>query len=282
MRADLIVVRDGARPRKVTLNNESFRPETVLGVNRNMDNSWNYYVDARRKVAQVRIAAVAEGTAAVLHEVLTQLQADGLRGLILDLRWCPGGYLTESVNIARLFLSDGIIATVRYRTKQQDEEHRAASDETVFDFALVVLVNSETSGGAELIAAALQDHKRALISGERSLGKASVQTLLALPVNNAGLKLTSGQFARPSGKALHRSPDSKPSDDWGVRPAARLTFPVTPDLSAQLRDWWLLQTLRPGWSNELLPLDDPDNDPQRQGALRVLLRRLKDPSKDRS
>ena len=134
----------------------------------------------------------------------------------------------------------------------------------------MILVNGETSGGSELVAAALQDNRRGVVVGQRTFGKASVQTMLALPMPNTGLKLTSGNFIRPSGKALHRFPDSKLKDDWGVRPDPELTLPITADLSRQLYHWWQEPSIRPSTANDPLPLDDPENDPQRQAALKVL------------
>src|SRR5262249_14493934 len=138
---------------------------------------------------------------------------------------------------------------------------------------VVVLVNGETSGGAELIAAALQDHKRACVVGQRTLGKASVQTPLAVGVEGTGFKLTSGTFVRPAGKNLHRFPDSKAEDFWGVLPDedARLS----PELGKRLKGWWTLMSLRPGRSRERLALDDPRADPQPQLALAALRRRVK-------
>src|SRR5262249_34500832 len=81
---------------------------------------------------------------------------------------------------------------------------------------------------------------------------------------------TSGTFVRPSGKNLHRFPNLTAADDWGVRPDPALEFRVSPEMSRQLRDWWQQQSLRPGSSNEALPLDDPTSDPQRLEALRYL------------
>jgi C-terminal processing protease CtpA/Prc len=275
-----LTLRRAGRPSPWTVQVVSgpFKAETVLGVHREADNAWDYYVDHKQKIAQVRIAGIGRGTAEDLRQVAAQLKADNARGLILDLRWCPGGLLDEAVNVANVFIADGRIATVKYRTQPSTRDYLASSDREVFDIPLVVLINGETSGGAELIAAALQDHHRAIVVGQRSFGKGSVQTMLPLPVANAGLKLTAGSFVRPTGKSLHRNPDSKPTDDWGVRPDRGYELPISPDLSAQLRDWWLLQSLRPGMSREVLPLDDPDNDPQRRAALRALLEPRKDES----
>src|SRR5262249_29761398 len=135
---------------------------------------------------------------------------------------------------------------------------------------MMVLVNGDTSGGGELIAAALQDNERARIAGQRTRGKGSIQKMFPLPAHGATLKLTSSILIRPNGKKLHRFTDSKPRDDWGVRPSEGLDFRVSPAMSRQVREWWQAQTLRPGASRERLPLDDPENDPQRQLALQVL------------
>jgi carboxyl-terminal processing protease len=266
----LTLLRAGEKkPRSATLAFESYRPESVLGTTRQADNSWDYWVDRKEKLAYARLGTLIEGTSGELSQALQDLQQQGLRGLVLDLRWCPGGSFVESVNVAGLFLSTGIIARTRSR-EGNDKEYPCDSAHAFLGFSLVVLVNKETSGGAELIAAALQDHHRAVIVGQRTRGKASIQTLLPLPIPDAGLKLTNGMFLRPSGKNLHRFPESKRTDDWGVRPHPGREFPITPELSKQLCDWSQLLALRPGGSNEALDLDDPSMDPQRQYALHVL------------
>jgi carboxyl-terminal processing protease len=270
-----LTVRRGARePRRVTLVRQDWQPETVMGVLRRRDNRWTFMVDREHGLAQLRIASLGNGTALEVRETVTALRGEGLRGLVLDLRWCPGGYLREAVNVASLFLGDCTVATVRNRGSK-DTVYPSTAENKFLDFPVVVLVNGESSGGAELIAAALQDHKRAVVVGQRTLGKASIQTMIALGVPNAGLKLTSGVFVRPSGKDLHRGPDSKPGDDWGVRPDPRMDVRVSPELNRRLRDWWIDQSLRPGGSDEALPLDDPAADPQRRAALDVLRGLLK-------
>src|SRR5207248_6949284 len=118
----------------------------------------------------------------------------------------------------------------------------------------LVLVNGETSGGAELIAAAMQDNQRGRIAGRRTLGKGSIQRQIPV-VGELELKLTSGTILRANGKKLHRFADSKPADDWGVRPDAGLEFRVSPEVNRQVREWHLLYALRPGGSRDILPLD---------------------------
>lgn len=261
-----------ATPINVSIEAESFRGETVLGVMRQENNQWDYLLDRKNRIAHVRIAQLARGTGDELAQALSILHAQGTRGLILDLRWCPGGFLNEAVIIAQLFVGSARVATVKSRDGRTNEYN--STRERRFDMPLLVLVNGETSGGAELIAAALQDNQRGMIAGQRTLGKASVQTTFRLPVPEMEMKLTSGTFIRPNGKNLHRFPDSKLVDDWGVLPDPELEFRVSTMLSRQLREWWLLQTLRPGGAKEVLPLDDPARDPQRQEALQALARKV--------
>jgi carboxyl-terminal processing protease len=230
----LTVLRPGSeRPRQVLLEADQFRAETILGVTRREDNRWDYLVDRQNRIAQVRVATLANGTSAELFQVMEDLESHGVRGLILDLRWCPGGYLHEAVNIAQYFVGEGAVATVRGRDGRTLSYGGGVHTRKVSALPLLVLVNGETSGGAELIAAAVQDNKRGPVAGRRTLGKASVQTPLELPLDNTRIKLTTGTFMRPSGKNLHRFPDSKPSDDWGVRPESQLEFPITPELNRQ-------------------------------------------------
>jgi C-terminal processing protease CtpA/Prc len=266
--------RTGSAERSVELWPERFRPETVLGVARRDDNTWNYFVDAKARIAHVRITALGRGTADELRGVLSELDERGkLGGLILDLRWCPGGYLNEAVDTADLFLGNGVIARLRSRGREE-QVYRSTAANKPRAFPLVVLVNAETSGGAELITAALQDAGRAGVVGQRTLGKASVQTPLHLGVADVAMKLTSGTFRRPNGKNLHRFPESKPRDDWGVIPEEEGDCRVSADLGRRLCEWWLAQSLRPGGSCERLPLDDPSADPQRQIALALLRQRM--------
>jgi C-terminal processing protease CtpA/Prc len=294
---------------RVTVKPDISFPEMMWGIKRRADNSREYFADAKNKVAQIRIGTLKEGAAAELSQVLSELTEEHMRGLILDLRWCPGGTLDEARDIADLLLGDFDVsryvhpvpgnlialaelcgdhhypsAVVQYREGRPDL-HVKRGEGGFTNFPIVVLVNAETSGGAELIAAVLQDNRRAFIAGERTKGKASVQieqrlgNLTRSPQKgvdpNTRLKLTVGMLSRPSGKNLHRFTESKISDDWGVRPDLPLEFRMSKELSQQLHSWWELQTLRPGSSKESLPLDDPLADPQRQAALRFLLGLLK-------
>jgi carboxyl-terminal processing protease len=256
----------------VLLAPERFRPEAVLGVRREDDNGWDYWADAGRRLAHVRLTTLSRGASTELRDVLKRLKDEGMQGLILDLRWCNSGYLDEAIDAARLFLERGPVVTVQSRGRADmvylaEDRHGPGCG-----CPLVVLVNGETRGGAELIAAALQDHRRAAVVGARTRGKGNSQSPIPLLLPQTELKLTTGVFVRPSGRNLHRHPDSSPADDWGVRPDVE--FRVSPELDRTLAAWWRQQTLRPGPSSERLPLDDPHADPCREAALEALTGRI--------
>ena len=234
--------RDNGRGGKGKLPRQRFNIETVLGTSRMADGSWDFTLDSHDHLALVRIASFSRGTSAELQRILEQLVHNDVRGVVLDLRWCPGGYLDEALDAARLFLADGLVASIKGR-RGDAQEYRATAAGPFVKLPLVVLVNGDTSGGAELVAAALQDHQRAKVVGHRTLGKGSVQTPLHVDITGIGFNLTAGTFHRPSGRELHRFPDSKTTDDWGVRPD--VVSRVSSDRAALLKRQWLEKTLRP-------------------------------------
>src|SRR5260370_42180291 len=142
-----------------------------------------------------------------------------MKGLVLDLRFNPGGLLESSRQISELFVGRGrqIVEIKRPRKDQRDllVAHAAGYDRTVFE--MVVLVNGYSASASEIVSACLQDHNRALIVGERSYGKGSVQNIQ--PFEGGDLKLTTASFWRPNGRNLNKSStDGKGSDGWGVVP----------------------------------------------------------------
>ena len=271
LRLELQVRRGSGPSRIVMVQPERHRPEVVLGTRRLLDNRWSYWLDEKNQLAHIRLGHLRRGSAEELRQQLRSLQLGGLRGLILDLRWCPGGYLNESIEVADLFLGEGVLATVKMR-QREDTVYRSNQDALLPQIPVVVLVNAQTSGGAELIAAALQDHARAVVVGQRTRGKASIQTPLALGHEAYRFKLTSGTFVRPSGKNLHRHPESRPRDDWGVRPDVDCR--ISPQLSHKFYEEWLKWSLRPVEETQRLALDDPTYDTQQNEALKLLRERV--------
>jgi carboxyl-terminal processing protease len=274
----------------VKLTPAVFRPETVFGIRRHLDHSWDHWLDAKAKIGYVRIGFIdhwtdpfsgetSGGTDMELHDVLSELLRSGMRGLVVDLRGCPGGFINPAVSLIGLFAKDALVATTttaNLANPQPRKYSTSAIDEPlVRGIPIIVLVNEDTVGGGEMIAAALRDNNVAEIAGQRTFGKGSVQTTNLLPNSNVQYKLTTGLIFRKNGNALQRMPDAKAGVSWGVSPDPGLEIPLTPDMNKQLKEWMHQQVLRPGDRREKLPLDDPENDPARQFVLREMLKRVK-------
>jgi len=212
---------DGQKEIEFDLNRGRIEVETVYGVSRNEDASWNFWLDKDKKIAYVRLSQFAQNTYDDLKAAMDQLHKDGMNGMILDLRFNPGGYLDSAVKISDLFIDDGLIVTIRPREGKPVEKrgHHAGS---MLDFPMVVLVNGMSASASEIVSACLQDQERAIVMGERSFGKGSVQNIMSVPTPGdprpSELKLTTASFWRPSNVKLHRERDSKPEDPWGVMP----------------------------------------------------------------
>ncbi|KPJ98816.1 MAG: peptidase S41 [Desulfobacterales bacterium SG8_35] len=150
----------------------------------------------------IRITNFQRNSAQDLQNSLDDLnKEDGLKGLVLDLRNNPGGLLDSSVKIADIFLDEGIIVSTKGRIKDQNMEFSAHSGGPKYDFPIIILINSGTASASEIVAGALQDHKRALILGTQSFGKGSVQTIIPME-EGAGLRLTTARYYTPSGTSI--------------------------------------------------------------------------------
>jgi len=146
---------------------------------------------------------------------LGALKADGMEALVIDLRYDPGGLLSASVDIAKFFLDGGrMIVYTKGRRPENYQEFRAGSRAQYPDLPVVVLVNRYSASASEILAGALQDNKRAVIIGERTFGKASVQSMIPLSDKSA-LRLTIAKYYTPSGKSIHR--DAK-GENGGITP----------------------------------------------------------------
>jgi carboxyl-terminal processing protease len=270
----LDVERVGERfPLHLRVERGDFATESLFGVVRNSDNTWNYWVDRDQRIAYVRVGPIEADTGEQLSDALHDLS--DVRGLVLDLRWCPGGYIDPAVQIASTFLDSGPIAKMKYRNPDRGDGEIRADARLVRhragDYPVLVLVNGETTGGGELIAAALRDNGRATIAGTRTFGKASIQWTMSIQgLPGYQFKLTGGMYTRPNGKNLQRFPDSKPTDDWGVRPDPGYELPTSAPLAKKLKELHQLYALRPGGSREAMDLDDPAADPQRLRALKLM------------
>ncbi len=150
----------------------------------------------------IRIRNFQSKTTKEFKEALKTLNSDApLQGLVLDLRNNPGGLLDQAVKISDIFLEEGMIVSTRGRLRDQNMEFKAHASGNDITYPVIVLVNEGSASASEIVAGALQDHKRALILGAQTFGKGSVQTIIPM-TNGAGLRLTTARYYTPRGKSI--------------------------------------------------------------------------------
>jgi carboxyl-terminal processing protease len=150
----------------------------------------------------IRINHFQENTASDLEEALQALESgpQGLKGLILDLRNNPGGLLPQAIEVSDKFVADGLICFTEGR--EEKKQYMAHAENTRTDFPIIVLVNGGSASASEIVAGALQDHKRALILGTQTFGKGSVQSIYGPLEDGSGLRLTVALYYTPNGTSI--------------------------------------------------------------------------------
>jgi carboxyl-terminal processing protease len=201
----------------VTLTREIVKVRTALGFRRLDDDSWDYMLSPEKGIGYIRVTQFSRNTVEELTEALDKLKSLDVKGLVLDLRNNPGGLLSSAIEASDLFVSEGrIVSTEGRNTARPPWNARKAG--TYEGFPMAVLVNHRSASASEIVAACLQDHDRAVVVGERTWGKGSVQNIIELEDGRSALKLTTAGYKRPSGAKIHRFPDSEDKDEWGVTP----------------------------------------------------------------
>lgn len=201
---------------KYPIRRTSIAIESILGWEHSAAGDWNYLIDADNRIGYVRLSQFLPQTAGDLDAAIDKMQQQGpLNGLILDLRFNPGGLLKAAIQVADRFIDQGPIVSTVDAKGNRTHEHRARRFHTYQPFPLVILINQGSASASEIVAGALQDHSRALIVGTRSFGKGSVQDVLALEGGQAALKLTTQHYMLPLGRIIHRQPEDTV---WGIEP----------------------------------------------------------------
>ncbi len=189
----LTVVREGEEtPLKFTIARDIIKVKSVKS--RLLDKNYGY----------LRISSFQSSTGENLKEALASLKKENkgdLKGLVLDLRNNPGGVLNAAVEVSDAFLRSGLIVYTEGRIENSEMRFNASPDDLINDAPLVVIINSGSASASEIVAGALQDQKRAIIMGEKSFGKGSVQTILPTS-NGAAVKLTTARYYTPSGRSI--------------------------------------------------------------------------------
>lgn len=188
---ELTILREGIpQPEEMTLVREEIHVASVR--QRTLEKGYGY----------IRVAQFQTKTGSEVEEAITKLSEDGkLKGLVLDLRNNPGGVLQAAVEVSDLFVEDGLIVYTNGRMSNAELRFNATGYDAIKDIPLVVLVNEGTASASEIVAGALQDHARAVIMGNKTFGKGSVQTVL--PLNNEkAIKLTTALYYTPDGRSI--------------------------------------------------------------------------------
>lgn len=190
----LTIVREGeAKPLEISVTRDVIRVKSVRS--RMLEPGYGYI-----RISSFQSKTTRNVIAAV--EKLLKTSDQNLSGLILDLRNNPGGVLTGAVGVSDIFLDDGeLIVFTKGRVEDAELNYSASTNDTLNDAPVVVLINEGSASASEIVAGALQDHQRAVIMGQKSFGKGSVQTILPLK-ENAALKLTTARYYTPSGKSI--------------------------------------------------------------------------------
>ena len=200
---ELLIHREDSEDLTFNLTRENIHTRTVAG--KMIDNQLGY----------MKISNFSENTGDEFKSALNELKNSGMKGLVLDLRQNPGGVITSCVEVAGEIVPAGTVTSV---IKRDGSKEVYTSDLPAAKFPIVVLIDRNSASAAELLAGALQDTKAAIIVGETSYGKGSVQTLIPM-AHNDGLKLTIAKYYTPNGKCI---------DGVGVSPDVEIKIPAPP------------------------------------------------------
>lgn len=222
---------DGRVRAKPTITRAAIQIESVEGFSRGEDHRWSFLLDPAHRIGYAHVNQFSPTTAKDLGAALEALDGQGLKGLVLDLRDCPGGLLDAALSCVNLFLAKGKILSVRGRG-QDEKTFEADGKAPLADVPLVVLINGQTASAAEIVSGALKDNDRAVLVGSRTYGKGSVQTLISLKDNQGAIKLTTAYYYLPGGRNIDRVSGKK---EWGVDPTEGDVVPLNAQQAEALR-----------------------------------------------
>jgi carboxyl-terminal processing protease len=191
----LKILRKGAdQPLDVAITRETIRVRAVRSHNEGDD------------IGYVRITQfteqAADGLRKAINDITSQLGADKVKGFVIDLRNNPGGLLDQAISVSDTFLERGEIVSTRGRDPEESQRFNARPGDLTKGKPVIVLINGGSASASEIVAGALQDHRRATLVGTRSFGKGSVQTIIPLGSDNGALRLTTARYFTPSGRSI--------------------------------------------------------------------------------
>lgn len=225
----LTIGHNGAKQRrKVTLERAKIRIKSIKGLGRSPDGEdWNYWADPEAKIGYLRVTQFQEKTVDLMDEVVKGLLDGGVKGLIVDLRFNPGGLLPSAIEMSDRFIKEGLIVFTKGRAPESYQEYPAKPEDDYPPVPLVILVNGASASASEIVAGCIQAHKRGVLIGDRTFGKGSVQCVYPLDEQERSgrsaeethkLKLTTAHYYTPTGQNIHRVENATDKDEWGVTP----------------------------------------------------------------
>ena len=213
-------------------------------------------------VGYIRITLLNEQTSdglkKAISDLTSQLGADKVKGFVVDLRNNPGGLLDQAISVSDAFLDKGEIVSTRGRNAEETQRFNARPGDLTKGKPVIVLINGGSASASEIVAGALQDHKRATLVGTRSFGKGSVQTIIPLGAGNGALRLTTARYFTPSGRSIQAK---------GITPDIEVLQEVPDDLKTQidtkgeasLRGHLKSEGSEESGSQSYVPLDEKDD-----------------------
>jgi carboxyl-terminal processing protease len=223
-------------------------------------------------VGYIRITQFKEqttdGLKQAINDLNSQLNADKIKGYVVDLRNNPGGLLDQAISVSDTFLDKGEIVSTRGRNAEETQRFNARPGDMTKGKPVIVLINGGSASASEIVAGALQDHKRATLVGTRSFGKGSVQTIIPLGAGNGALRLTTARYFTPSGRSIQAK---------GIVPDIEVLQDVPDDLKnrtdtkgeASLRGHLKAEGAEESGSQSYVPPDEKD-DAALKSALELL------------
>ena len=179
-------------------------------------------------IGYIRITQFTEqttdGLKKAISDLTSQLGADKVKGFVIDLRNNPGGLLDQAISVSDAFLDKGEIVSTRGRNAEETQRFNARPGDLTKGKPIIVLINGGSASASEIVAGALQDHKRATLVGTRSFGKGSVQTIMPLGTGNGALRLTTARYFTPSGRSIQAK---------GIEPDIKVLQEVPSDMKAR-------------------------------------------------
>lgn len=219
----------------ITITREVINVPTIRGFHRLDDNGYEYMLDSQRGIGYVRISQFTDTTAEDMAQIIESLKQQGLKALIIDVRFNPGGLLQAAKDVSDLLLPVGErIVSIKGRSTP---ERVFMSDEQPLlgpEVPVVIIANESSASASEILTGALSENSRALFVGTRTFGKGSVQTVKQLLDGRAAIKLTSAYYYLPTGRNIHRT--GKDDDAWGVDPSDGAYVPMSVDEVRDLID----------------------------------------------